>query len=319
MKKIIRKILREHTKHINEGKRLTTPEFKERAKKVHGDKYEYTKVDYKNNKTPVIITCPEHGDFFQLPGDHLRGSGCRGCAGTLPLNTEEFIKKAKKIHGEKYKYDKVDYKNNWTPVTITCPEHGDFSQIPSSHLSGHGCNKCAMEQRHDSLRSNTEEFIEKAKKIHGEKYGYTKVDYKNNWTPVTITCPKHGDFSQVPSYHLSGSGCQRCYESKGEKFVSKILDNLGIEYKRGYEFMDCVGICKKLPFDFYIPEMNTCIEYDGKQHFEPIYGEDNLKAIQSSDRKKDIYCESKGIKLIRIKYTMKWKDIEPYIIRELNS
>ena len=190
-------------------KKLTTEEFVKRAKEIHGDKYDYSKVEYTNNRTKVCIICPEHGEFWQLPSFHLNGCNCPKCKGK-GMNTEEFIKRAKEIHGDKYDYSKVEYTNNRTKVCIICPEHGEFWQTPDNHIHGHGCPFCKSDKLTEINSSSSECFIENAKKIHGNKYSYSKVKYINNHTPVCIVCPIHGEFWQTPNAHLSGNGCSRC-------------------------------------------------------------------------------------------------------------
>lgn len=124
--------------------RLTQEEFIQRAKEQHGDKYDYSKVEYYSYNTPVIITCKIHGDFAQTPGKHLSGQGCPKCIGKYKT-TEEFIKLSKEIHGDKYDYSKTVYTRADTPVTIICPEHGEFEQLPRVHsVVGCGCPKCSQ-------------------------------------------------------------------------------------------------------------------------------------------------------------------------------
>ena len=154
-------------------KKLKNETFIEKARKVHGDKYDYSKVDYINNRTPVIIICPKHGEFKQIPKTHLKGHGCRKC--TLEWlskryisNKDEFIKKARKVHGDKYDYSKVEYNGDKKEVCIICPEHGEFWQTPNSHLRGHGCYECGREKNSKSKFLNTDTFIQKAKEIHGK-------------------------------------------------------------------------------------------------------------------------------------------------------
>ena len=199
--------------------RMTTEEFIEKAKKVHGDKYDYSKVKYVNKDTKVTIICPTHGEFEQNPRSHLTGQGCPACGGSRKVTTEEFIKKARKVHGDKYDYSKVDYVNNNTKVTIICPTHGEFEQKPSGHLTGRGCPYCSGKKK-----LTTEEFIEKARKVHGDKYDYSKVNYVDSNTKVTIICPTHGEFEQIPYLHYSGGGCPSCSGNKKlttEEFVER--------------------------------------------------------------------------------------------------
>ena len=198
----------------------TTDEFIERARKVHGDKYDYSKVVYKNNRIKVTIICLFHGEFLQTPNDHLDNHGCRLCAGNnLPSNTQEFVIKAKQIHGIKYDYRKVNYKTNRTPVKIICHLHGIFTQKPHEHLRGMGCGKCS-----NNIVLTNREFILKAIEIHGNKYDYSKVNYLENKSKVVIICRKHGEFYQIPNSHLRGRGCPHCNSSTGEAKISRILE-----------------------------------------------------------------------------------------------
>lgn len=124
--------------------RVDNNSFIEKSNLKHNFFYNYDKVVYVNNKKSVIITCPIHGDFEQIPFVHLDGSGCKKCVGRLSTNTEEFKNLSKQIHGDIYSYDKSIYKNSKTKLVITCPIHGDFEQIPNTHLSGCGCPKCNL-------------------------------------------------------------------------------------------------------------------------------------------------------------------------------
>lgn len=187
------------------SKKLTTEEFIAKAKEIHGEKYDYSKVTYTNSHTKVIITCLIHGDFEQSPVKHVNNSqGCSKCSKKHNYTTEEFIIKANLIHNNKYLYESTLYKNNRSLVLITCLEHGIFKQRPNEHLMGKGCAKCGIS------RSNTSEFIEKSVCIHKERYLYDKVSYVNNYTKVIITCPQHGDFEQKPASHTQGHGCPSC-------------------------------------------------------------------------------------------------------------
>lgn len=279
-----------------------------KANKVHGDKYVYSKVDYTNNKRPVIITCSKHGDFLQTPNNHLRGKGCRHCGNEhkklYTSNTEEFIKKSRKIHGNKYNYNEVNYHNCKSPVTIICPNHGPFHQIPNGHLNGNGCLECVR----DSQTSNTEEFIQKSVKLHGNKYDYSKVDYQGALNKVTINCSIHGDFDQTPNDHLRGCGCPNCFESKGERHIATILNSNNIQFVRQKTFNECRGKLNPLRFDFFLSDLNVLIEYDGVQHTKPIDfwgGEKGLKKQQHLDTIKNKFASDNNILLIRVPYTLK--------------
>lgn len=195
------------------SKKLTTEEFIEKAVKVHGDKYCYDEVEYINSKSKVSIICGDHGIFTQRANSHLKGRGCSKCGyygGSKSSNTEEFIKKAHTIHNHKYGYGDVEYVNCNIKVRINCGEHGVFTQRPSNHLAGNGCPTCSQLYLTSLQRSNTDEFIEKSIKVHGDKYDYRDVEYIKNNKKVKIICEDHGPFSQNPQDHLSGSGCKQC-------------------------------------------------------------------------------------------------------------
>ena len=116
--------------------------------------------------------------------------------------------KFKTVHNDKYDYTLVDYKRMNKTVKIICQVHGVFEQLPEKHLLGHNCPKCS------GSFMNSEYFEEKSRRIHGDKYGYSKVIYVNNRTNVILTCKEHGDFNQLPSNHLLGRGCSKCGSEK---------------------------------------------------------------------------------------------------------
>jgi len=304
--------------------RSNKDEFVKKAKEIFGDEYDYSLVDYETNYKPVSIICQKHGPFPKSPQNHLKGQGCPICSeetnyrgSSQKLSRDEFVKRAQEIHGKNYDYSQVNYKNNREPVQIICPIHGAFPQSPGSHMAGGGCPKCA------GFNKTTDDFIEQSKNIFGDKYDYSKVVYKNAITRVNVICPKHGDFFPTPNQHLGGQGCPVCNESKGERLIDNLLIKHKVEKVRQKRFLDCTNKptkgkqCVTLPFDFYLPTLNTIIEFDGQQHFKPVWGEDNFKRLQRLDKIRNQYCKKNGIKLIRIPYTMKKEEIEPYILKEL--
>lgn len=302
--------------------KLSPKEFIARSKIANNNQYDYSKTNYVNGRTKVIVTCPVHGDFLTSAANHMRGSGCPECYGTKKRTTQEFIDLAREVHGDRYDYSESNYLSSEKPIHIICPEHGSFNQIAANHLKGDLCPKCAGNQK-----SNTQEFIQKSRLIHGDRYNYDKVEYTTNKTPVVITCtkPNHGDFVQKPNAHLSGQGCPICSESRGEKFVSLILNELNIPYTRQAKFNDCVNFkigkkCRKLPFDFYLPTFNTVIEFDGIQHFKEVGfwgGNKSLLSQQVRDQIKNQYCLDKGIKMVRIPYTMEQENIKSFLKEKL--
>lgn len=177
----------------------------------------------------------------------------------------------------------------------------------------HGCYKCSS-----VYPLTTEDFINRANLVHNYKYIYSLVEYKNMNEPVIIICPIHGEFSQVALNHLQGNGCSICNSSKGELIIKKYLDKYKINYIQQYCFNDCKYI-RLLPFDFYLPDYNICIEYDGEQHFKAIDyfgGEENFVKVRNHDGIKTNFCKQNDIRLIRIPYYEKG-NIENILNKEL--
>jgi very-short-patch-repair endonuclease len=281
------------------GNKMSTEYFIKKSKEVHNNKYNYEKSIFIDAKTKVIITCPEHGDFEQSHHSHLIGFGCSICSGMKKLTNEEFIKRSKNINGDKYDYSLVDYFNGKSKIKLICLIHGVFEQSPSLHISHkQGCPKCAG--RHKT----TEDFIKLSKEINGDKYNYDKTIFINFNTKVIITCKKHGDFEQTPAHHLNGQSCPICNLSKGENKIKQFLEKFNIKFNRQKTFDGC-EYKKKLQFDFYLPDYNICIEYDGIQHFKPIDffgGEKSFSECKEKDNMKTDYCAENNISLIRIPY-----------------
>lgn len=297
-----------------------TDRFIERAKKVHGDKYNYSKVKYVNNKTPVCIICPEHGEFWQSSVGHIdNGQGCPKCSKKEKYTQETWIEKAKKIHNNKYDYSKTIFKTEKDKVIITCPKHGDFEQAAHSHIEGYGCPKCRTEENHYRFKKSLEQFILDARKIHGNKYDYSKVEYVNAKTKVCIICPKHGEFWQTPIGHISNfEECPFCKQSKMEEYLSRILRENGYLFEREKTF-DWLVFQNKMELDFFLPQYNLVIEVQGGQHFFPMKqfgGEDAFAKIQERDKKKYDLLLNNGINVVYIlskRYRKYLKENEIYL------
>jgi very-short-patch-repair endonuclease len=315
--------------------KFTTKYFISRARKIHGNKYDYSRTIYKKAVEKVCIICKKHGKFWQKPNDHLTGYGCPGCYNenrgkSVKLNTSIFIKRAKKIHGNKYGYSLVNYQGCRVKVLIRCKKHKFFfSQTPSSHINLHqGCPKCGYEKTSKFFADTTNIFIKKAKKIHKNDYDYRLVIYKGSETKVKIICKKCKKvFEQRPVIHLVGSGCPICHLSKGEIVIRHFLEKNKIKFKTQKRFKDCKNTYT-LPFDFYLPEYNLLIEFDGKQHFQPTdftskmpqeQLQKNFRITQQNDKIKNNYCKKKHIKLIRISYKLLRHKSEKFIVTKLKT
>ena len=274
-------------------KKLTTEEFIQKAKKIHGDKYDYSLVKYIGALINVKIICFKHGEFNLTPNRHLLGKGCPKCGNKIKTTTQ-LIEDFNYIHNNKYDYNLVVYKNQRTKIKIICPIHGVFEQHIGQHLRGHGCDKCR--------KKSSEQVLIDFKKTHGDKYNYSLVDY-NAWNiPVKIICPIHGVFEQSPNNHIR-QGCPVCKESKGERIIRNWLIDSDINFIRQKKFKECKNI-QSLLFDFYLPDFNLCIEFDGEQHFRinNTWGEQKFLQTQKNDIIKTVFCLKNNIELIRIKY-----------------
>lgn len=280
-------------------RKLTTEEVIERGKKIYGDVYDYSKTEYVNIDTKITVICPKHGEFQIRPDHFFDGHGCPKCGSQRGgnknrLSLETFIEKARKVHGDKYDYSKVEYIEAKKKVCIICQKHGEFLQTPDSHLSGAECPQCA----HRSYKYTTDEFIEIARKVHGDKYDYSKVKYVNRNTPVCIICPIHGEFWQKPREHFRGFGCQVCGESRLENEIKLLLEENNIEYESQKRF-DWLKNKYPMSLDFYIPKYNIAIECQGEQHFKDreFFHQDFEERVRMDLLKKEL-CNENGIEVL---------------------
>lgn len=273
----------------------------------YGKKYNLNQIHFINYLTPIDLICRDHGKF-QARADTLTKKGtkfpCSKCrySNNIEKARLKFLEKAPKVHNQFYSYEHIDYTQASEIVkNIQCPIHGFFDQYAHVHLSGYGCSKCGRKKHAKKITKTREQFVDEAKEIHENLYSYENVHYVGAHTKVEIICHQHGSFLQTPSIHLRGSGCPRCKNSKGELAIIKFLDKHGIQYEFEKRFK---GLGKQ-SFDFFLPEKNTLIEYDGYQHHKPIKawgGKTRLKRIQELDEKKNKFAKENGYSLIRIPY-----------------
>ena len=283
-------------------RKLTTEEVIKRGEIIYGDIYDYSKTEYVNIDTKITVICPKHGEFQIRPDHFFEGKGCPKCGNKRTgdknrLSIEEFIEKARNVHGDKYDYSKVEYIDARTKVCIICPKHGEFWQTPDSHLRGTSCPKCSL---HRCYKYTTEEFIEIARSIHGDKYDYSKVEYINRLTPVCIICPIHGEFWQKPREHFKGFGCPECRESILEKEIKLLLEENNIEYESQKRFSWLVNK-HPMSLDFYLPQHNIAIECQGEQHFKDREFFNKNQSFEERVRmdllKKEL-CDGNDVKLL---------------------
>lgn len=222
---------------ISAKKFRTLEEFIARAKKAHGNKYDYGKAVYLGIENKLTIICPVHGEWEQAGKHHVNGHGCPRCGfeegSRKNRNTlEYFIKEAKKRHaGKKYDYSKAEYTNSHGSVTIICHNHKKpfrFSQHAGAHLSGSGCPKCA-----GNIKGNTKDYLEKVKSIFGDRYNYDRVEYNGAFENIWLECKKHGWFKKIARDVLKGSGCPDCASYGFNKSIPAILYYLKIIHEDG--------------------------------------------------------------------------------------
>ena len=269
-------------KRLSDAQSKTTEQFIKEAKIAHGNKYNYSKTQYVNAKTKVCIICPKHGEFWQYPNTHLNSKGCPKCSNERLWDNRKdkttkdgFIQKAREIHGNKYDYSKIEYINTSTKVCIICPEHGEFWQTPSAHLSGQGCPKCGKHHLSILFRDTIDEFVKKANIIHNNRYDYSKVEYIRGNDKVCIICPEHGEFWQTPNNHLQGHGCPKCAVGKNtsseENEISEYIEGLIDDNI----ILNSRDIISPNELDIYVPSRNVAFEYDGLYwHSDKFVGRD---------------------------------------------
>lgn len=300
-------------KHHKNGKSPTKIESNSLVKKlseIHNNTFEYVieKETYYSTDKIKIINRKTKDEFYYRVDRHLSGMK----PNKVTLNY--FLIKAKEVHGDKYDYSLIKLiKSNSDKVEIICKEHGIFKQRVSNHINlSDGCPKCV-----GVGKWNTNLLIEEFKKVHNDKFDYSKIEFKNIDEKVQIICKEHGPFYQNIHKHLNGQGCRFCESnSKGEEYVKMWLDELNIKYIRQHSFDTCRYI-NRLSFDFYLPDYNICIEFDGEQHYKPVEifgGIEGFKSTKIRDQIKNKWCIENNTDLIRIKYNQVNKI--KYILKE---
>jgi very-short-patch-repair endonuclease len=291
-------------------KRISTNEFIKRSKIIHGDNYDYSKTEYVTSDKKVTITCKEHGDFEQSPFSHLDGIGCGVCSGRTIYNSNQAKQKIREVHGNKIDLSKFVYINKDYKSTLICPIHGEWKTSYGILVNAKsGCPKCGLITIGEKLKITKDEWLERCKIIHGDFYDYSNTNYIGFTEKVNIICLKHGEFLQSAYEHQRGKGCPTCSLSKGEKYILNFLEEKKIPYETQKKFIGLKKIIS-LRFDFYLPNQNCVIEFNGIQHYEPIEffgGEKSFEKTQEYDTYKKEYCRSNNIGYHVIKYDEDFK------------
>ena len=286
--------------------------FIQRASQLHKNRYDYSQVmEWGGWHSPIPLGCRTHGIFWQRPTVHiyLQG-GCPRCAAQVRGieardNTADFIRKSRAVHGDKYDYSRTEYVSDSEEVKIFCRQHGEFTQRADHHKRGAGCSMCHFEAMEQERSYTFDDFLKLAEDTHLGRYEYDASSWTGYLEKLNIKCPSHGWFMQSAAGHARGSGCPSCQESRGERDIARYLETLGITYERQKKFSTCIDR-RSLPFDFYVPDLNLLIEYDGEQHYmdsgRGIFTNDDIVSIKRRDRIKTEFCAASGINLIRIRY-----------------
>jgi hypothetical protein len=287
---------------------LTSPweEVIKSFRETHGDKYQYNRSDYINSSSKLRITCPKHGEFLQDVTSHKHGQGCPKCGRErisefLTTPWEEVLKSFRETHKNEYEYTPETYTLLDNPMEMFCKKHGRFEQTPKIHRKGSGCPECGNERTGESQILSWEEVLKSFREVHRDEYDYNEDTYTKTLEKMEIICRKHGVFLQTPMTHKQGKGCPVCSSSTGEKEITHLLNDLGIEFEHQKKYK----VLGRKRFDFYIPSINTIIEYNGIQHYEPkeyFGGEKSFKSQVRNDKIKKQHCLDNGINYEIIRY-----------------
>lgn len=298
---------KDHIKSINPPKRLIS-EFITEANTIHNNKYDYSKVITTSTHSKATIICPNHGAFTQTIINHLKGAGCPQCAiearaNSIRKSAAEFFSQASTIHNEKYSY--LDYTDDRTLISIQCPEHGTFTQLPNSHLNGKGCPKCGFDKIRDSQRIPFDEIITRANALHNGTYEYSEKGFTDTKGHLKIKCKEHGWFVCSVSNHLAGSGCKKCGSSHFQKSVGEFIESIGLPV----EFNNRDLLFGK-ELDLVVLEKRFAIECDGL--YWHSYDRPESREERYKHHIKHTAAANAGIRLLSIRED-EWKNKQKLI------
>jgi len=299
--------------------------FVEKAIKKHGDKYTYPEQDYEGCKKKVRILCKEHGEFTQTPDSHVQGGGCPKCGNIkkgeyLKPTWDEFVKKALEIHKGLYTYEKQEYINAKTKISITCAVHGDFSQIPDTHLRGQGCAKCKNKKLSVDRICSFKDFVKKANATHGGLYEYPEQEYKGAHEFVIVLCKEHGAFTQSAHNHIQGSACPKCSGHGTSIGEIKLFDAFKIHGVSNKHWINLRPInsevrrtdgssLNRMELDLYFKQKNIAVEFNG------LYWHNEQRVGKEYHKGKTDACNELGIDLIQI-FEDEWEH-KPEIVKSI--
>ncbi len=279
--------------------------FLSKAHSIHPDKYLYNHFENKTTNDKIDITCGKHGVFQQAIKSHLAGHGCPQCARNIE-SAQDKILRFNKIHDNKYTYPEILDTSDSSIIAIICPEHGEFKQSINNHLAKHGCPKCGIVGGWNKL--TTDQFIDKARLIHGNLYDYSSVEYVDYKSKIVINCPSHGEFHQTPSNHIAGNGCPRCGASSS-KAEQEIYDYITLLYG-GEIVRNSRDIITPYELDIYVPDLRLAIEHNG-DYFHSYGGPESHRQKSKHSFKYDL-CVNNRIKLLQF-FEFEWLNKRPIV------
>lgn len=226
-------------KYASMKNQKTTETYLQEVRVKHGDRYDYSKVSYKNNTTKIPIICSMHGEFLMRPKDHFNGQGCPECARVASYShtAESYLEAIKTKWGDQYDYSRTHFESTRKKVEVICLEHGSFWVLPHWHLHrNQGCPRC----RHTKRITPSDKFFSKAREVHGEKYRYDERVYRNSRGMIRAECPKHGWFEQRASLHLNGNGCSGCAKECRLLDTRTFISRAREVQKRQYDYSETI-------------------------------------------------------------------------------
>lgn len=201
---------------IESPRRLDLAEFVSRATEVHGDKYEYHRLEVIDKRSVIVASCRIHGEFTTPASKHLAGIGCYPCsvdsrAAKRSDSFEGVVAKAKATYGDRYTYLKLIKEEGKRPAVLArCDKHGEFIKPASAFTAGKGCPSCGLDDKSEKLRTPFEDYVKRAHAAHGGKYTYRKINWDSYPTTITYDCPEHGERTQGLNNHVMGAECLLC-------------------------------------------------------------------------------------------------------------